>query len=234
MPDMTKRDLYKKVFEQIYPEIKDKKRGVLYITIHRILGEKNIKQADEICEQNKIKNNTRLDDDQPLFDFITDNESKYRSIVKRACKYVDFPACVDYLNSVNGQQKMQAEKGKTISSPQDVALCLIVPASVASNFKKGDQINVSDIENLIDAAFYFLCTEFKKADKLYLETIDNDILPDSNLEVYVRIDIPNGQEMIDKTIGYILKRNLPYNVKGTIIELACLKSLSGLQQFNRV
>ncbi|MEH2299555.1 MAG: hypothetical protein V7K88_11100 [Nostoc sp.] len=53
-------------------------------------------------------------------------------------------------------------------------------------------------------------------------------------EVYVRIYIDNGQEMLEKTVPYILKRNLPSHRQGIVKKLACLGDLSGLEAFNRI
>jgi hypothetical protein len=135
---------------------------------------------------------------------------------------------------VLGRGEKKNNSQTTTPTPLKVALCLIVPAYIASSLQNEMPINISDIERLIDAASYFLCTEVEKADKLPLEITDKEILSDSNLEVYVRIDIDDGQAMIEKTIRYILKRNLPLNGQGKIQKLACLRSLSGLEVFNRV
>jgi hypothetical protein len=163
-------------------------------------------------------------------------------IVATACKLAGPLLCENYLNSqgsrpcdvVIGRGEKKNNSQTTTPTPLKVALCLIVPAYIASSLQNEMPINISDIERLIDAASYFLCTEVEKADKLPLEITNKEILSDSNLEVYVRIDIDDGQAMIEKTIRYILKRNLPLNGQGKIQKLACLRSLSGLEVFNRV
>jgi hypothetical protein len=55
-------------------------------------------------------------------------------------------------------------------------------------------------------------------------------------EIYVRINIDDGEDMIGKKVPYILKRNLPSNGQGIVTQLDCLKylSVSGLENFNRI
>ena len=119
-----------------------------------------------------------------------------------------------------------------------VALCLVVPASVVTSLKKNYPINAPDIENMIDAASYFLCTEIEDANskqqllKFKNGSIGN--LGEETAEVYLRIHIADGQEMIGKKVPYILKRNLPSHGQGIVKELTCLENLSGLENFNRV
>ncbi len=63
---------------------------------------------------------------------------------------------------------------------------------------------------------------------------NEEIPPNSNREVYIRIHIDNGQAMIDKESPYILKRNLPREGQRIVQRYDCLKNLSGLENFNRV
>ena len=121
-----------------------------------------------------------------------------------------------------------------------VALCLVVPASVVENVRENSPIDVSDIEKLIDNSLYFLCTTPEDADatwELLDRTDDEDITTVSEQrEIYVRINIAEGEDMIGKKVPYILKRNLPSNGQGIVTQLACLEylSVSGLENFNRI
>jgi hypothetical protein len=124
---------------------------------------------------------------------------------------------------------------KTSTNP--VALCLVVPSSAVRDVKKDYTINISDIERLIDNSLYFLCTKLEEATQLSIETTDEDITNVSEQrEIYIRINIANGESMIGKKIPYILKRNLPSNGQGVVRQLACLKylSVSGLEYFNHI
>ncbi len=124
-------------------------------------------------------------------------------------------------------------------SSVSVALCLIVPASVVGNIRENHTINVSDIETLIENASYFLCTSPEEANTIQqrLKLTNEDIKDVSEQrEIYVRINIADGEDMIGKKVPYILKRNLPSNGQGTVEKLACLEylSVSGLENFNRI
>ena len=120
-----------------------------------------------------------------------------------------------------------------------VDLCLVVPASVVENVTENSPIDVSGIEKLIDNSLYFLCTTPEDANATWerLERSDEDITTVSEQrEIYVRINIADGEDMIGKKVPYILKRNLPSNGQGTVEKLACLEylSVSGLENFNRI
>ncbi|MEH2373791.1 hypothetical protein [Nostoc sp.] len=144
----------------------------------------------------------------------------------------------------NNLQKINPWKKQRLNiSPErqnsPVGLCLIVPASALKNLGEKEPINISNIERLIDNASYFLCTDIDEADDIFerIETTTEDIKTVSEQrEVYVRINISDGEDMIGKKIPYILKRNLPHYGSANIIELACLKylSISGLEKFNRI
>jgi hypothetical protein len=116
------------------------------------------------------------------------------------------------------------------------ALCLIVPASEVSDLINRTEIHAYRINQLIDAASYFLCTHLRNAEstQMFLNLTNEDIPTDSRRDVYIRIDIDNGLKIIDKEVRYILQRDLPANSLGIIEKLACLKNLSGLEAFNRV
>ncbi len=105
------------------------------------------------------------------------------------------------------------------------------------NVTENNLIHASDIEKLIDNASYFLCTSLEDANQQILDLTNEDIKTVSEQrEIYVRINIADGQEIIGKKVPYILKRNLPADGQGVVNQLACLKylSVSGLEKFNRV
>lgn len=171
-----------------------------------------------------------------------ENEMKLYQIVVIGCLIVGVIACITYLRKK--QKKAELDKVDKTPPPkpkitQSAALCLIVPASVVKNIKNHNPINVSEIQELIDNASYFVCTKPQDADiaQQRLELANEDISNASEYtEVYVRIDIADGEKMIGKTVPYILKNNLPENGELIVTELACLKYLSnsGLEKFNRV
>lgn len=267
--------LYDKVFNEIYPQIKNQKKGVLSTVIYTILETDKLK-AQELCDSLKIDSKSPLNDDlsisSDIIGFFISNpnerkqwivnplkegvknarqyfgsnlendEMKLYQIVIIGCIILGVIACIAYLKAK--QKKVELDKvDKTPPAkpkiPQPAALCLVVPASVVKNLKYDNPINISDTEKLIDNTSYFLCTNPEDADttQMRLELVNEDITNASeNTEVYVRINIDDGEEMIGKTIPYILKRNLPTDGELVITELACLQYLSssGLEKFNRI
>lgn len=151
-------------------------------------------------------------------------------------------ACIQYLKNQQTESGPKEDNGISPEEPKipkPAALCLIVPAAAVVNLKKNNRINVSEIKGLISSAIYILCASPEKADdsQKRLELAGEDISNASeNTEVYVRIDISDGEEMIGETIPYNLKSNLPPNERYEVTELACLEYLSnsGLKNFHRV
>jgi hypothetical protein len=145
------------------------------------------------------------------------------------------------------KEKRTQPKRKELNSGSDtinnypqnitVALHLVVSASVVRGKTVNSLITASEIEKLIDDAPYFLCTviDVEKSIESYLSFTDDDISKiHDKREFYIRIIIADGQDMLDKKVPYILKRNLPAHGQGVIRKLACLEDLSGLEKFNRV
>ena len=175
----------------------------------------------------------------------------FQSIGQSIGKFVDekLDKCGEEVGKFLGKKEREVGDSRQIKPldsspprpkvPVPVALCLVVPASVVGHLRNNNPINVSDIEKLIDNSLYFLCTTPEEADATWkrLERTDEDITSLSEQrEIYVRINIDNGEEMIGKKLPYILKRNLPSNGQGMVKQLACLKylSVSGLENFNRI
>ena len=275
--------LYQAICEEIYPKIKNHKRGVLSTVIYIILGSDN-SQAQEICEYLKIKDYASLEDDLSISAdiiglFITNpnnktqwindniikpgkeifksarklgsnlegNDMKLFQIVVIGCLIVGTFVCVKYIEKLKKERQLgESRKIPPLDSspprkkvPVPVALCLIVPASVIENVRENSPIDVSDIEKLIDNSLYFLCTTPEDANATWelLDRTKEDIKTVSEQrEIYVRINIADGEDMIGKKVPYILKRNLPSNGQGIVTQLACLKYLSvaGLENFNRI
>ena len=186
-------------------------------------------------------------DSRKSFSKLEPDDMKLFQVVVIGCLIVGGFACIKYLN--NSRRKAQlSQNSKTQEPPnpppkpkttQPVDLCLIVPASAIGNLTKNSPIHISEIEQLIDKSLYFLCTSVADANMIWdvLEKTEEDIKTLSEeREVYIRINIPDGEEMIGKKVPYILKRNLPANAQSRVTQLACLKyiSVSGLEKFNRV
>lgn len=128
------------------------------------------------------------------------------------------------------------DKDKTRSTKQGnstASLCLAVPASEVYKLRKGDPLSRDDVVRLIDCATEFLCVpEYKK---ISVETIpDEGRSPESRLKFYVRINLKNGGNIIGKETQYGMKRELPLNVTGKVIQIGFLKNVSILRKFNRI
>jgi hypothetical protein len=172
---------------------------------------------------------------------------KLFQIVVIGCLIVGTFVCVKYIEKLKKERQLgESRKIPPLDSspprkkvPVPVALCLVVPASVVENVRENSSIDVSGIEKLIDNSLYFLCTTPEDANATWelLDRTNEDITTVSEQrEIYVRINIADGEDMIGKKVPYILKRNLPSNGQGIVTQLACLKylSVSGLENFNRI
>jgi hypothetical protein len=160
--------------------------------------------------------------------------------------------CIQYINRKSNARNLRGNarnlQPDSLPSlhpePITAALCLVVPASVFIDLRDkhpngftDNSLETSDLKMLIDNASYFICTDVNKANskEQFLEIMPNEDIPtNSNREVYIRIHINQGQEMIDKESPYILKRNLPNYGQRIIQKYACLRNLSGLENFNRI
>lgn len=117
-----------------------------------------------------------------------------------------------------------------------VGLCLIVPAGLVSNLTPPQSLTREEICHLIDNCAYFRCLPSKDLDSLEqdLQRTSEPILPDSERDVYIRIQIEDGENMIDNPSCYGLKKRLPQTGTGELQERLLLANLSGRQHFNRI
>jgi hypothetical protein len=257
--DMHLERLYKEVFFQVYPDIKSQERGVLSRLIYMLLLEEE-RQAETICRYVDIRSNDYREDDKKVVNnlmnnakelfpldprnFLNDaNQTELFWIVSIACALVGVLACVKYVDFKKGlargsnqPQSSETVTPQPVSLPITATLCLIVPASIISNRNQGDQLAVEDMELLIDKAPYFLCTTIDDANlkQQYLTLMNEKIPFDSDRDVYVRIHINDGRNMLGKKSPYMLKSRLPLHGQGLIVKLACLKDLSGLEAFDHI
>ena len=164
-------------------------------------------------------------------------------IIIGACILVGVGVCIKYLEE---QKKIEREKQnrnqQQYSPPPPIpaSLCLVVPANIASTLETNSRLlNASRVRDILDNTAYFLCTTPEEAnlneqDLEFTEEAEA-ILPDSQREVYLRIDINEGGEnLLNKTSRYGLKSNLSANARFILQKQACLEDLSGLEKFNRV
>ena len=257
------KSLYDQVCNNIYPQIKGIERGLLYKTIQMIVCEEQSSEQEKtrkICDYFGIKPFANKDEDQKIIDNLLDAIFINIQILKVPAKLVKnfqggnmewifvaaaftFVGLFFYKQTLDKKEQnkikpaVQEIKEQPIFSPPIPAdLCLIVPASIATNFISRSNLKIDELTYLIDNASYFLCTTVKVADsnEQYLKITDESIQLDSRREVYIRININDGRNLIDKKIPYYLKTNLPPQAQCTVKQLACLENLSGLEKFNRI
>ncbi|QHG14655.1 hypothetical protein [Nostoc sp. ATCC 53789] len=250
------------VFYYVHPCIKNLDCGILHKVLYIILDNEP-QNAEYICHIYGIKKSATKHDDQVIIDSLSLTSNPFRAmsnflnpdkkelflIVVIACLLVGSIGCIQFIQ----RRKNKERGGKTRNVQQPVAvslqplvpplqsltvaLCLVVPAYVVNKLKDQYPIDANEIENLIDNTSYFLCTKVADAELVQQRldlTNENILNVGERREVYVRIHIADGQEMLDKTVPYILKRNLPSHRQGVVKQLACLGDLSGLEAFNRV
>lgn len=184
-----------------------------------------------------------------LDNVINQDMAKVAWILIIAFMVVGAFVCIKYRNNHKQNPEVNARKRQHDSLPSQplppitAALCLVVPASVIVDLRdkhpnalEDNLLDTPDLKMLIDNASYFLCTSVKeaKSKEQFLEMTNEEIPTNSSREVYIRIHIKSEPEIIGKESPYILKRNLPDYGQGNVQLYACLKNLSGLENFNRV
>lgn len=250
MQPSTFLEIYQQVYDQVYPHIKDHKLGVLATVIYLILDSDRT-QAKKICQELGIKGNSSWEEDLSIGADVIGNKLigsqkmqkdnlDWSIIVLIGLAIVGVAAALVFIEAK--KQKSDSNSKPPADPPpkksEYASLCLVVPASVARKFTNNNPIDKAEVEDLIDNASYFLCTNDQKADSVQknLDLTDDKITDISEQrEVYIRINIADGQDMIGKQISYTLKSNLPAH-GGVIHKIACIKylSVSGLEEFNRI
>ncbi|MEY3401783.1 MAG: hypothetical protein RLZZ86_1398 [Cyanobacteriota bacterium] len=236
-------------------------RGLLYQTIGIIMGEEQLlyrEKTSKICDYFGIKPSANKDEDKKIINNLLDGILKntpINNVIAKAInqggnmEWIFVAAAFTFVGLFLYKQTLdKKEQGKIKPAVQEIKnqptsqplipadICLVVPASIASNFINCLNLKVDDLRNLIDNASYFLCTSVKVADsnEQNLEITDENISPDSIREVYIRININDGRNMINQDVRFSLKNNLPIQANCTVKKLACLGNLSGLEKFNRI
>lgn len=271
---------YQKVFDIVFPQVKNENKGVLYKVIH-ILLEGQESKASEICIDHGINKNASLSDDEstafdqlliekpnPLNQFLKQRNWLTQQMHDITLKNLNNPDmatvawlvfigsllvgtwyCKEYVNS--RQKKLKCDERILLSNspssqelpPITAALCLVVQASVFIDLKNNRRngledksLSCSEVKMLIDSCSHFLCIEIEDFASIeeHLEITTEEITNDSDQEVYIRIHISNGQNLIGKQVPYILKRDLPSDGQRIIQRYDCLKNLSGLEHFNHI
>jgi len=164
-------------------------------------------------------------------------------IVLVGCILVGGYFCIQYLKKRENKKKRSRSPQNYTSEttqvnrrpPIPAALCLIVPANIVGGLTNGSSINIDDLSYLIDSASDFICATKSEADSIEQQMTMTDKIPsDSIREVYIRINLADGQTLIGQKILYMIKTNLPIDTNFFVEKVACLQNLSGLKFFNHV
>lgn len=163
-------------------------------------------------------------------------------IVLVGCTLVGGYFCIQYL-------KERQNKKKRNRSPQNyttenfrrplplipAALCLIIPANIVGELTNGSSINIDNLSYLIDNASDFICAAKSEVESIEQQMTMTEKIPlDSIREVYIRINLADGRNLIGKKILYMIKTNLPIDTNFFVEKVACLQNLNGLKFFNHV
>jgi hypothetical protein len=162
-------------------------------------------------------------------------EEKMKWIVIAACALVGLYFCIQYLNR-NKQRGEEHLQSQSILLLEPADLCLVVLASIASAFKDHSELTMDELKYLIGKSSYFLCTTVDDADLIEenLDITDEYISSDSNREVFIRVNLDKGSNLVGERTPYALKEKLQPNTTCVITQMACLDSLSGLESLNLV
>lgn len=233
--------------------------GRLYKTIRIIVGEEqsqSLRKTREVCDYFGIKSDSSIEEDKKIIDDLLDVIFVDNLFFQVAAKSLNnSPNVLNncdiggnmewiviataltlvgvYYKLVTSKQEDEKVQEPELKEAIPADLCLVIPASIASNLKNGSNLNFDQLIDIINGASYFLCTRDVKS-KVKLNTTNEVPLSDSKREVYIKININDGRNVINKKTRYSLKENLSENVQGYIEELKCLMDLSGLEEFNRI
>jgi hypothetical protein len=255
---------YQQIFKQVSPHIKSQEVGTLSSVIYLILdkiqaqelcqeyGIKKNASLDEdldlsddiiytvsINKQKPVKENWLVKGtgetvkklSRPFRKSLDNYEDKMEFIVVAAVILIGA-----YFSQKSLSKNRESKTTPPVLPSQAIptAICLAVPASAVYGLTTGKQINREKIIELIEAAPEFLCIKAEEANQQIIDTINQEISPDSQLKFYIRIDIPNGQDIISAETKYVIKRDIPKNTEGQIIQLGRLRDASILKSFNRI
>jgi hypothetical protein len=231
-----------------YLELTSEKTASIERFIIRVLA-RSRRHIEIIFREVRTEDNERNSINQQKGKMELDDTIKW--IVAGALILVGLYACLQFLEK-RQTQKSESPTSRTRASrsyqdadpiSQDsqivpVSLCLVVPSHIVADSPEiipNRSVSEETIERLIDNASYFLCAEHGV--DIYergLSFLEAELPPDSQREVYVRIAISDGGEMLGKRVPYALKSNLNPRATFTVQRVFLLRDLSGLDQFNRI
>jgi hypothetical protein len=251
--------LIEPLFNRIYPQIKNKEKGVLYQIIKLIIHEAKL-ELEQLEQQEiylkQLKSCLNLVIPAGIYEnlgkvFINNcsqeesKKQKQMEILTLAAVFLIVLAFVGVLVLPN-KNKPSSSK----ASPASTAICLALPAFAVFGLKQREMTSeqVTDdlaeeeiardkIIELVEAATEFRCV--KADEQIVMKTTNQEVKPDSQLKFYIRIhiEIPSENDILKEKTKYGIKdnlRNLHPDTKGKIIQLGRLTDPSDLPSFNRI
>jgi len=163
-------------------------------------------------------------------------------IVLVGCTLVGGYFCIQYLKERQNKKKRNrspqnytTENFRRPLPPVPAALCLIIPANIVGELTNGSNINIDYLSYLVDNASDFVCATKSEVDSIEQQMTMTEKIPlDSIREVYIRINLADGRNLIGKKILYMIKTNLQIDTDFFVEKVACLQNLNGLKFFNHV
>jgi len=249
--------LIEPLFNRIYPQIKNKEKGVLYQIIKLIIHEAKL-ELEQLEQQEiylkQLKSCLNLVIPAGIYEnlgkvFINNcsqeesKKQKQMEILTLAAVFLIGLAVVGVLVLPN---KNKPSSSKAI--PASTAICLALPAFAVFGLKQREMTSeqvIDDLEEiardkiieLVEAATEFRCVEADK--QIVMKTTNQEVKPDSQLKFYIciRIEIPSENDILKEKTKNGIKdnlRNLHPDTKGKIIQLGRLTDPSNLRFFNQI
>ncbi|MDV3002047.1 MAG: hypothetical protein N5P05_003653 [Chroococcopsis gigantea SAG 12.99] len=210
----------------------------------------NYNKLPAFLKKESTKNWLQKQEVKKMIIFNFSGEQYMEWIIVVAVSLVGIVICKQFIENQQKEAKSQREFKKlsrvtqfqqTYQPSMRAFLSLVVPASIVKQLKieEGQQVNIEIINKLIDTTYYFNCGDREDADtnEENLKLTADPIPGDSPVEVYVRINIEDGINLLENTIRlrYTLKENLPEQGMFKIEKIARLGSFrKGLEKFVRI
>ncbi len=142
------------------------------------------------------------------------------------------------VKSEQKERKLEkTEKGETFKPVSRGVIILILPANKIADINEGQKINTETTIRLIDDSVYFGCFPENKGNEIEKEfdLKEDNILSDTAQDIYVRLDVEKGTDLIEKFSKFSLKKCLQNKPREfTISKIRLLDKLHGLEKLNRI
>jgi hypothetical protein len=138
---------------------------------------------------------------------------------------------VNKVNNVIDPMKLTTPK-EIIDNHQSV-MRLVIPHKLAKNFKEGQVLDPDQLDELVSNSPYFKIDNKNTPTPSNLK-LDNNIKLDDDSMSETYIEIAHTAKSNNTAIRYYIKEDMNKNNKGVILVNKHLKTLDGMQDFNRI